>query len=88
VATVFLQLVDVGPNGDEETIYHQVAPAKVSDSGQVTFTLAGIVHRFPAGPRLRLVIKGSDPAFRSDPAQPDVQFDTRDSALLTLPTIQ
>ncbi|ERG69163.1 CocE/NonD family hydrolase [Segniliparus rugosus] len=86
-ATLFLHLADVDPSGGEESIYRQVAPAKVSGSGSVTFTLPGIVHRFPAGHRLKLVVKGSSDAFRGDPFPVDTQFEIDDQSVLTLPTV-
>ncbi|MGL6235683.1 MAG: alpha/beta fold hydrolase [Segniliparus sp.] len=86
-ATVFLYLADVDQSGNEETIYRQIAPAKISGSGLVAFTLPGIVHQFPAGHRLRLVATGSSDAFRGDPFPVSTQFETGGQSELTLPVV-
>jgi pimeloyl-ACP methyl ester carboxylesterase len=86
-ATVFLHLADVDPSGNEESIYRQVAPAKVSGSGIVTFTLPGIVHQFPAGHRLRLVVKGSSAEFRGDALPVLTELESGERSVLTLPVV-
>jgi len=41
-----------------------IAPARFPDTGApVTVTLPGIVHEFPAGDRIALVIAGSDASY-------------------------
>ncbi|ADG97458.1 X-Pro dipeptidyl-peptidase domain protein [Segniliparus rotundus DSM 44985] len=86
-ATVFLHLADVDPSGNEESIYRQVAPAKISGSGIVTFTLPGIVHQFPAGHRLRLVVTGSSAEFRGDALPVLTEFESGERSVLTLPVV-
>jgi ABC-2 type transport system ATP-binding protein len=55
----------------------------------VTVTLPAIVHRFAAGHRLRLVIAGSDAAYRGSPlaASVTVLTDPRDPGTLTVPVV-
>lgn len=87
-ATVFLHLADVDPAGDEELIYRQIAPAKISGSGLIAFTLPGIVHQFPAGHRLKLVVTGSSSGFRGDPFPVSTQFEANSQSVLTLPVVR
>ena len=69
-ATLFAKLYDVGPDGDMTLPAGQVAPLALADlsrdpaaATEVAVTLPGIVHRFEAGHRMRLVVSSTDQAF-------------------------
>jgi ABC-2 type transport system ATP-binding protein len=80
--TLFLKVQDVAPDGSVTLPGRLVAPIRPSRlDAPVTVTLPAFVHRFAAGHRVRLVIAGSDAAYRgapgpaavsivTDPAQP------------------
>jgi ABC-2 type transport system ATP-binding protein len=82
--TVFAKLYDVAPDGTQQLIRRLVAPARIgSTADRLRIHLAGIVHRFPAGHRLRLVLASTDQAYLgsrvphvltvvNDPAAPNV----------------
>jgi predicted acyl esterase len=82
--TVYTKLLDVAPDGSVELVRRLVAPARLDGtSGKVRLYLPGIVHRFAAGHRLRLVVATTDQAYVSsraahvltianDPAAPNV----------------
>ena len=61
---LFVKLYDVAPDGTMTLVHRLVSPLRVDDeSGPVTVTLPGIVHRFPAGDRLDLVVAATDAAY-------------------------
>ncbi|MDX6728195.1 MAG: hypothetical protein QOK49_3000 [Baekduia sp.] len=88
--TLFFKLEDVAPDGTVTLPHRLIAPVRPGDlSKPVTVTLPGIVHRFAAGHRLRLVIAGSDAAYRGSPlaAAVTVLTDPRDPGTLTVPVV-
>jgi putative CocE/NonD family hydrolase len=66
------KLYDVGPDGAIELPNRLISPVRVADvTKPVTIELPAIVHRFPAGHRLVVVLAGGDMAYRgSSTAQP------------------
>ena len=61
---VFAKIYDVAPDGTVTLVQRQVAPARLDDvSHPVTITLPGVVHRYLAGHRLRLVLAATDAAY-------------------------
>nr|WP_229881871.1 CocE/NonD family hydrolase [Streptomyces alanosinicus] len=61
---LFAKLYDVAPDGTQTLVHRLVAPVRVPDvTKRFTVTLPGIVHRYPAGHRLRFVIAASDDAY-------------------------
>ncbi|WP_079071415.1 CocE/NonD family hydrolase [Streptomyces yokosukanensis] len=61
---LFAKLYDVAPDGAQTLVHRLVAPVRVPDvTRRFTVTLPGIVHRYPAGHRLRFVIAASDDAY-------------------------
>jgi predicted acyl esterase len=82
--TLYAKLLDVAPDGSVTLIRRLVAPVRVpSTAAPVRLYLPGLVHRFAAGHRLRLVLASTDQAYLSsrlahvitvtnDPASPNV----------------
>ncbi|MGW0230023.1 alpha/beta fold hydrolase [Actinopolymorpha singaporensis] len=77
-AVLFVKLYDVAPNGTRELPGGAVAPVRltglpgsIEEARPVPVTLPGIVHRFPAGHRLRVTLATTDQAY-AGPAQPQV----------------
>jgi putative CocE/NonD family hydrolase len=69
---LFVKLYDVAPDGTMTLVHRLVSPVRVDDeSGPLTVTLPGIVHQFPAGDRLDLVVAATDAAYIGSRA-PDV----------------
>jgi len=68
-ATLFAKLYDVSPDGSQSVLPNElVAPIRLTGltpaGTQVTVALPGIVHDFPAGDRLRLVVSTTDAAYQ------------------------
>jgi predicted acyl esterase len=85
---LFLKVQDVAPDGTVTQPGRLVAPIRpASLAGPVTVALPAIVHRFAAGHRVRLVVAGSDAAYRGSPVPAAVTIgtDPADPGLLTLP---
>jgi ABC-2 type transport system ATP-binding protein len=86
--TLFFKLEDIAPDGTVTLPDRLISPARFADlTGPVTVSLPGIVHRFPAGDRIALVLAGSDSAYRGDPLATPVTVQTSTAApgTLTLP---
>ncbi|MCW2985474.1 MAG: hypothetical protein JWR63_3044, partial [Conexibacter sp.] len=65
---LFLKVQDVAPDGTVTQAGRLVAPIRPrSLAAPVDVTLPAIVHRFAAGHRIRLVVAGSDAAYRGSP---------------------
>ncbi len=69
---MFVKVYDVARNGDLTLVHRLVAPVRVQDdAGAVHVRLPGIVHRFPKGHRIELVVAATDTAYRNaDLVQP------------------
>ena len=67
-ATLFAKLYDVSPGGQTVLPDELVAPIRLtglSPAGtRITVSLPGVVHDFPSGDRLRLVVSTTDQAFQ------------------------
>jgi predicted acyl esterase len=88
--TLFLKVQDVAPDGTVTQPGRLVAPIRpASFRSPVSVTLPAIVHRFAAGHRVRLVIAGSDAAYRGSPVPTAVTITTSpgEPGALTLPVI-
>jgi ABC-2 type transport system ATP-binding protein len=68
-ATLFAKLYDVSPDGSQSVLPNElVAPIRLTGltpaGTRITVALPGIVHDFPAGDRLRLVVSTTDAAYQ------------------------
>jgi hypothetical protein len=87
---VFAKLYDVAPDGTPTLVHKLVSPVRVDDvTRPVRIELPGLVHRVPAGHRLRLVLASTDAAYKNAYAvQPvTVRADPLAPATLTLPVV-
>lgn len=85
---LFFKLEDISPTGAATLPDRLISPARFADlDDPVTVSLPGIVHRFPAGDRIALIVAGSDAAYRGETfAQPvTISTDPADPGTLTLP---
>jgi putative CocE/NonD family hydrolase len=88
--TLFLKVQDVAPDGTVSQPGRLVAPIRpASLVYPLEITLPAFVHRFAAGHRVRLVVAGSDAAYRGSPAPAAVTIatDQTDPGVLTLPVV-
>jgi predicted acyl esterase len=84
---LFAKLLDVAPGGTAALIHGLVAPVRVADVGApVRITLPGIVHRFAAGHRLRLVVSGGAGNYRGGLTPTPVSIAGGAAQTLRLPT--
>lgn len=87
---LFVKLYDVAPDGSQTLVNRLVAPVRVPDAGKpFTVSLPGIVHRYPAGDRIRLVIAASDDSFYGNQGVVPVSLASSPTApdAVTLPTV-
>ena len=64
---IFLRLEDVAPNGSVTLPDKLIAPVRIADLDHpVHIELPGIVHRFAAGHKLRLIVYGGDLSYRGN----------------------
>ena len=88
--TLFLKVQDVAPDGSVTQPGRLVAPIRPAHPNQpIDVTLPAIVHRFAAGHRVRLVVAGSDAAYRGSPLATAVTVTAggTDPSALTLPVV-
>lgn len=85
---LFAKIYDVAPNGTESLVHNLIAPARIADPTQpVHITLPGIVHQFPAGHAVRIVLGSGDLNYRAGLASAPVTIAVGDTAqALTIPT--
>jgi ABC-2 type transport system ATP-binding protein len=89
-STVYVRLDDVAPGGGSTLPGNQVSAVKVPVDGRsVRVSLPGIVHRFRAGHRLRLVVAGGDVNYRGSvlPTPLSIRIDPRSPSTLRLPVV-
>jgi ABC-2 type transport system ATP-binding protein len=87
---VYAKLYDVGPDGAIELPNRLISPVRVADvTKPVTIELPAIVHRFPAGHRLVVVLAGGDMAYRGSTTTQPVTLATGPGRTqqLTLPVV-
>jgi predicted acyl esterase len=76
-ATLFFKLYDIAPDGTITLPDRLVSPVRVPQVGRpISVSLPGIVHRFPKGDRLELVVAGGDQAYRGNTASSPVTVET------------
>jgi predicted acyl esterase len=89
---VFAKLYDVAPDGALTLVHRLVSPvrvADVTDPSPLHIELPGIVHRWPAGHRIRVVLAASDAVYANNTAVLPVTVRTTvaDPPVLTLPVL-
>ncbi|MEO6857799.1 MAG: CocE/NonD family hydrolase [Solirubrobacteraceae bacterium] len=78
---LFLKLYDLSPSGSITLPDKLIAPVRIpSGGGTIRVDLPGIVHRFPAGDRIALVVAGGDQAYRGNNVAGPVTISTSPSA--------
>ena len=61
---LFGKIYDVAPDDSLLLVHRLVSPIRIADLSQAAhLNLPGVVHRYPAGHRLRLVLAASDQAY-------------------------
>jgi ABC-2 type transport system ATP-binding protein len=87
---LFAKLYEVAPSGGVTLVHRLVSPVRVADVRRpVRIELPGIVHRFAAGNRLRLVVAATDAAYRNNKVVMPVTVSTSPGAagVLRLPVV-
>jgi predicted acyl esterase len=87
---LFAKLYDVAPDGTQTLRHRLVSPVRVADVTEaVRIELPGVVQRWEAGHRVRLVLAASDAAYAGNAAvlPVSVSADPDDPAVLTLPVV-
>lgn len=87
----FAKIYDVDSHGTPHLINALVSPVRVGDITQpVTVQLPGIVHRFPQGDRIQLVLSASDAAYSGGTLPTPVLVQTSPTApgVVRLPVVQ
>ncbi|MGH3744662.1 MAG: CocE/NonD family hydrolase [Mycobacteriales bacterium] len=87
----FAKIYDVDGHGTPHLINALVAPVRVGDITQpVTVQLPGIVHRFPQGDRIQLVLSASDAAYSGGTLPTPVLVQTSPAApgVVRLPVVR
>jgi hypothetical protein len=78
---LFFKLYDLSPSGAITLPDKLIAPVRIPASGgTIRVDLPGIVHRFPAGDRIALVVAGGDQAYRGNNVAGAVTISTSPSA--------
>ncbi|WP_203336171.1 CocE/NonD family hydrolase [Nocardioides limicola] len=86
---LFVKLVDVAPDGSARLIKGLEAPVRIPDvTKPFDVALPGIVHRFDAGHRLRLVVAGGSLNYRGGLTPVAVTIAGGDGQQLTLPVVR
>jgi predicted acyl esterase len=87
---LFAKVYDVAPDGSVQLVHRLVSPTRVADvTAPLHLELPGIVHRFAAGHRLRVVVAATDAAYRNNATVTPVTVLTDPAApgVLTLPVV-
>jgi ABC-2 type transport system ATP-binding protein len=78
---LFFKLYDLSPSGAITLPDKLIAPVRIpSMGGTIRVDLPGIVHRFPAGDRIALVVAGGDQAYRGNNVAGPVTISTSPAA--------
>lgn len=86
---LFARLQDVAPDGTASDIKLQIAPFRISDvTKPVRVTMPGIVHRFAAGHRLRLVVSSGSVNYRGGLVSQPVTIAGGPTQTLNLPVVR
>ncbi len=88
---LFAKIYDVSPSGSVTLVDRLVAPARIPGTGEITLTLPDVVHEYPAGDRIELVVAASDQAYLgsrvADALTIAVSPAAASSNVLSLPTV-
>ena len=87
---LFAKLYDVAPDGKRTLVKDLVAAARIPDVGKpARIALPGVVHRFPAGHSIQLVLSAADATYKGmGVAGPVTVVDSPDAPnVLTLPVV-
>jgi ABC-2 type transport system ATP-binding protein len=85
---LFVKVEDVAPGGKARMIHGLEAPIRVPNVGvPIKVTLPGIVHQFPAGHSIRLVIAGGSDNYRGGLLATPVSISSGTGQSLVLPTV-
>ena len=81
----FVKLYDVAPDGTVVLPHRVISPIRIADiTRPVTVSLPGLVHRFPRGHVLKLVVSLSDAAYKNNNLAQTVTLSTSKAAPTTL----
>jgi putative CocE/NonD family hydrolase len=88
-ATIYAKIYDVSPSGTLTLVNRIVSPSRFTSTGKVTVTLPAVVHQYPAGDRIELVIAATDQAYFGArvPDTLTVDMSTSDPGVLELPVV-
>jgi predicted acyl esterase len=87
---LFAKIYDVAPDGTQTLVHRLISPTRVADvTKPVTIELPGVVHRYPAGHQLRVVVAATDAAYRNNAVVTPVTVTTTpgDPGVLRLPVL-
>jgi predicted acyl esterase len=87
---LFAKIYDVAPDGTQTLVHRLISPTRVADvTKPVTIELPGVVHRYAAGHQLRVVVAGTDAAYRNNAVVTPVTVTTSpgDPGVLRLPVL-
>ena len=81
----FVKLYDVAPDGSIDLPHRVISPIRIADiSKPVQVSLPGLVHRFPKGHTMKLVVSLSDAAYKNNNFAQLVTLSTSQKAPTTL----
>ncbi|MGH8970906.1 MAG: CocE/NonD family hydrolase, partial [Actinomycetes bacterium] len=87
---LFAKIYDVAPDGSVELVHRLVSPTRVKDVREpLHLELPGVVHRYEAGHRIKVVVAATDAAYRNNKVVTPVTVLTSpaDPGTLTLPVL-
>jgi ABC-2 type transport system ATP-binding protein len=90
-ATLFFRLEDIAPDGTVTLVHRLIAPTRITavPGSLIHVQLPGIVHRFPKGDHIALVIAAGDAAYRGNnvPGPISVVVDPAHPSVLHVPVV-
>jgi ABC-2 type transport system ATP-binding protein len=85
---LFVKIEDVAGDGTASLIHGLEAPIRIPDvTKAITLTLPGIVHQFPAGHSIRIVVAGGSDNYRGGIDATPVTIASGAGQVVTLPTV-